>query len=219
MSLTQQRRLEEKERRREEIIDAAEHVIAVQGYEAAKMEDIAREARVSRALVYTYFRDKIELYFAICERALTLLRGEFERAAAAHQRGYDQVAAIGRAYIAFAARHPTYFMALVRFETHSPDETSAGGTEGAVLAAGRCVHEVIVACLLRGVADGSIRKDLGDPMVMSLTLWSFSHGAIQIAQTKKAVFTQEGIAVGDFLEHAIQMAMRALAPAKSSAGE
>lgn len=219
MSLTQQRRLEEKERRREEIIDAAERVIAVQGYEAAKMEDIAREARVSRALVYTYFRDKIELYFAICERALTLLRGEFERAAAAHQRGYDQVTAIGRAYIAFAARHPTYFMALVRFETHSPDEASAGSTEGAVLAAGRCVHEVIVACLLRGVADGSIRKDLGDPMVMSLTLWSFSHGAIQIAQTKKAVFTQEGIAVGDFLEHAIQMAMRALAPAKSSAGE
>lgn len=219
MSLTQQRRLEEKERRREEIIDAAERVIAVQGYEAAKMEDIAREARVSRALVYTYFRDKIELYFAICERALTLLRAEFERAAAGHQRGYDQVAAIGRAYIAFATRHPTYFMALVRFETHSPDDDTAGSTEGAVLAAGRCVHEVIVACLLRGVADGSIRQDLGDPMVMSLTLWSFSHGAIQIAQTKKAVFTQEGIAVGDFLEHAIQMAMRALAPARSSAGE
>ncbi|HSW11747.1 MAG TPA: helix-turn-helix domain-containing protein, partial [Solimonas sp.] len=109
MSVSQQRRLEEKERRREEIIDAAERVIAAKGFEAAKMEEIGREARVSRALVYTYFKDKTELYFAICERALDLLRERFEAAIALEARGIDQVAAIGRAYIVFAQELPFLF--------------------------------------------------------------------------------------------------------------
>lgn len=211
MSVSQQRRLEEKERRREEIIDAAERVIAAKGFEAAKMEEIGREARVSRALVYTYFKDKTELYFAICERALDLLRERFEAAIALEARGIDQVAAIGRAYIVFAQELPFLFTALSRFEAHPLADVQAESTERDALTAGRCVHEVTVRALLNGVADGSIRKDLGNPLLTAITLWGLTHGVIQLAQTKGTIITDEGFTLPQFLEHSVDFGLRALA--------
>lgn len=211
MSLSQERRLEEKERRREAIIDAAERVIAAQGFESAKMEDIARAARVSRALVYTYFQDKNELGYAICERTLQLLRERFEAALASQRRGIDQVGAIGLAYLAFARQFPSRFTVLSRFETHRA-EREATSTERAVILAGRAVHEVTVRALQNGMRDGSIRKDIEDPMLVSLTLWGFSHGAIQLSMTKDLVFAKEGIPVQRFIQHSFALALRALVP-------
>lgn len=212
MSVSQQRRLEEKERRREEIIDAAERVIAAKGFDAAKMEEIARDARVSRALVYTYFQDKSELHFAICERALRLLRERFESALDAQPRGIDQVAAIGRAYMEFARELPSLFTALSRFEAHPLANVQPESTERDALAAGRCVHEVTVRALLNGVSDGSIRKDLGNPLLMSITLWGLTHGVIQLAQTKGTIITDEGFTLPQFLEHSVEFGLRALRP-------
>lgn len=212
MSLSQQRRLEEKERRREAIVDAAERVIAASSFELAKMDDIARAARVSRALVYTYFQDKEALGFALCERILRLLRERFEAALASQASGIEQVAAIGYAYLRFAQEFPSRFKVLSRFEAHRPDDHAGGAGAQPVLAAGQCVNQVIVRALQNGMEDGSIRRDLDDPMLVALTLWGFSHGAIQLSMTKEMVFEQEGIPVQRFIDHSFGLALRALRP-------
>ena len=43
------------------------------------MDQVARGARLSRALVYVYFKDKQELLFAIGERAMTPAARPFRR--------------------------------------------------------------------------------------------------------------------------------------------
>src|SRR5271156_6844793 len=102
MSYITERRGEEKERRRAEILDAAEALYASKGWDALTVEQVARSARLSRALVYVYFRDKEELLFAIGDRAMSVLRDRFLAAAASHAAGMDKVEAIGRAYMAYA---------------------------------------------------------------------------------------------------------------------
>ena len=129
MSDLKQRRAEEKGQRREAIIDAAEAVFVRLGYDPAKMEDVARQARVSRALVYLYFRSKEELYFAICVRALRKLREIFLAVAAAAPSGYEQILAIGRAYATFADDWPGYFDALSHLEAHQPGEAAPDSIE------------------------------------------------------------------------------------------
>src|SRR3546814_9546101 len=84
------------------------------------MDDVARKARVSRALVYLYFKNKIELQFAICLRALNLLREQLAAAAETPPRGDDKIAAIGAAYMRFAEQHPLYF-ATLRSEEHTSE--------------------------------------------------------------------------------------------------
>ena len=75
-----ERRREEKERRRDEMLAAALQVAAVAGFDALTMEQVARKARLSRALLYVYFTDKDDLLFALCEQALRrLAAAELER--------------------------------------------------------------------------------------------------------------------------------------------
>ena len=104
MSYIAERRQEEKDRRRTEIVDAAESLYAESGWEAVTMDQVARRARLSRALVYVYFRDKGDLLFALVERSLDNLRERFIEAQRGHDRGIDEVEAIGRAYLAVLPR-------------------------------------------------------------------------------------------------------------------
>lgn len=99
MSYIADRRQEEKDRRRAEIVDAAENLYRELGWDAVTMDSVARRARLSRALVYVYFKDKRELHFAISERAMEMLRRRFEDARSRARTGIDQIEAIGRAYI------------------------------------------------------------------------------------------------------------------------
>src|SRR6267378_5722340 len=109
MNYLAERRQEEKERRRAEILDAAEAVVGSSGWDELTMDQVARKARLSRALLYVYFKDKTDLLFGICGRALATLRQRFEEAVARNKRGLDQMVGLGRAYIAFSQEFPVYF--------------------------------------------------------------------------------------------------------------
>lgn len=210
MESTDSRRHDERERRREDLLDAAEVVFADAGFDAARMDDIARRARVSRALLYLYFKDKQELQFALALRGLEILRTRFAAARTRHPRGLDQVRAIGRAYIGFVQEFPVYFHALARSEarhTELEDDTSMCHR---MMRAGRAVHAETIAALLAGQHDGSVRSDLGDPLQVAMTLWGFTHGVAQLAMTKGEILAHEGIAMPAFIDDAIDLATHAL---------
>jgi AcrR family transcriptional regulator len=59
------------EQRREQLIDAALHVIVEQGYEGVSIEAIAREAGVTRPVIYDHFPNLGQLLQALIEREET----------------------------------------------------------------------------------------------------------------------------------------------------
>ncbi len=109
MSYIAERRQEEKERRRAEIIDAAEAVAATVGWDAMTMDQVARKARLSRALLYVYFKDKTDLLFGLCERALATLTRRFTEAVGRQKRGLDQLVGNRPRVRRFAQEFPVYF--------------------------------------------------------------------------------------------------------------
>jgi TetR/AcrR family transcriptional regulator len=201
MSYIAERREEEKERRRVEILDAAEALYAKKGWDAVTVDQVARSARLSRALVYVYFRDKEELLFAIGERAMRLLRDRFSEAAASHPSGMDKVEAIGRAYMGYAYEFPHYFDFCTRFQAHSV-AVDPGSHEGGCRVAGDEVHGVVVKSIEAGLRDGSIRPDIGEPALLATTLWAFTHGIIQLAMAKGSDLARLGIAIPDLSNYA-----------------
>ncbi|HUO95966.1 MAG TPA: TetR/AcrR family transcriptional regulator [Steroidobacteraceae bacterium] len=204
MSYIAERRVEEKERRRAEIIDAAEKLYAKKGWDAVTMDQVAKSARLSRALLYVYFRDRDELQFAIGERALKVLREKFTEAVAQHARGIDQIEAIGRAYMNYAREFPHYFDICSRFQSHAVSAT-AGPTESACAVAGDASMMVVVGAIRTGIADGSMRNDIGDPMLFAVALWAFTHGVIQVAMAKGNELERLGVTVPHFGEYALSL--------------
>jgi len=55
---------------KERIMEAAEELFAAQGYAATSVSQIAQSAGTNRALLYYYFRDKRDLYWAIMKGGL-----------------------------------------------------------------------------------------------------------------------------------------------------
>lgn len=56
------------ERKLEQVIDGARTVIVAKGFEGASVDDIAREAGISKATMYRYFPDKSSLFQAVMSR-------------------------------------------------------------------------------------------------------------------------------------------------------
>jgi TetR/AcrR family transcriptional regulator len=212
MNQLRDRRTEEKARRRNDILDAAEVVAADVGVDAMTMDMVAKRARLSRALIYVYFEDKFDLTVALCERGLLLLLQRFRQAAQRHRVGLQQVAALGRAYVSFAHEHPLYFQVISLFQAHAPDSNAQRPNELACKNTGDEVHAVTIAALRLGVADGSIRHDLGNPKLVAITLWGFMHGIVQLAMTKAEVLASDDLSVKQLVDSAIRQCTRSLEP-------
>ena len=209
-----ERRQEEKDRRRAQILDAAEAVAATQGFDTLTMDQVARRARLSRALLYVYFKDKADLHLGICERGLALLGERFEQAAARHPTGLERIVAIGRAYVAFAAEFPVHFDAMARFQAQDIGVGEVTGSVGSCFQAGERVHQIMFAAIEAGHKDGSIDPAAGTPVSIAMTLWGCIHGIIQLASTKGDILGDYGLGGRGLTDQALQLLAAGLRPGK-----
>ena len=147
MSYIAERRLEEKERRRAEIVDAAEAAGREVGLDALTMDDVARRARLSRALLYVYFQDRSDLMFGLrrtrhghVARALRRGAGASSQRARTGQRDGPRLrrvfAGISRA-----------FDALARCELQSPEPTAGLAVRAGLRAGGDRLQAALVASI------------------------------------------------------------------------
>jgi AcrR family transcriptional regulator len=179
------------------------------------MDSVAKRARLSRALVYVYFKDKSDLHMAIAIHAFEILQARFVQASERARLGLDKIESVGRAYLAFGHELPHLFDACARLEAQTADNDSLGPQAQACAAAGERVHDVVVAALAAGQADGSVRTDIGDLVVTSRVLWGFTHGMIQIAMTKDQALARIGVSVPQLGQQAIEMIRYMLATPRS----
>jgi AcrR family transcriptional regulator len=176
------RREREKQERRESIVDAAEQVFFSKGYDRCSMEEIARKAELSRALIYVYFKDKAAIMRAIVLRAVENLRQRFASAVSRHERGIEQIAAIGMSYYRFSQEEPAYFDVLTQAGTF-PHLLDADESSEALQHCSEAAMQLMVDALQRGVADGSLcAQRVSDPRLTAYFLRGAVHGVIMEAR-------------------------------------
>src|SRR3984957_629397 len=96
-------------------IRTAEELFKKVGFRAVTMELVAREANVAKATLYSYFKNKDELFLAVCARMARLLRGAVEQALMRPDAPLD-----ARLADAVIAKHRPIF-ALVRGSPHAAE--------------------------------------------------------------------------------------------------
>lgn len=193
---TIERREREKLQRREDIVDAAEKVIFSKGYEVATMDDVAKEAELSKGTLYLYFKSKEELYFAIVLRAFKIMHQMMAEESGKYETGLQKVRATGDTYVRFGKEYPDYFNALMYYESleinfeklQNEYDFQEDITVSAFHQSDKTTEELASAIQL-GIDDGSIRSDL-DPHKTAIFLWGSTTGMLQLLKLKGHCITK-----------------------------
>ncbi len=153
---------------REAILQAALKLVETVGPGGLTLRATARLAGVSQAAPYRHFASKEALLAAVAEegfRALTAM----QRDSAGHKSdAIEAFQALGLAYIAFAATHPSHFR--VMFAPEVADRMAYPALATAAAEAFGLLVDAIAECQ----RAGKVKE--GDPKELALAAWSVVHG-------------------------------------------
>jgi TetR/AcrR family transcriptional regulator len=188
------------------IVSTAEQMFADQGLAGARMDEIARAAKVNKALLYYYFRSKEALHRFVLEALLSQLRaGVEERGIAALPPGKRLTAVIDN-FFDFVRRHPNY-PRLVQREMMSEGRN----LDWIVSEYYGPLHLRLVRTIEEGVATGEFRRvDARNTALTVISIMVFYFAAAPVLwrilghdPLRPREVARRRQAVQDFLEHGL----------------
>ena len=209
------RRERERTARREAILDAAQQLIAEQGYHGMRMDGVADAAELSKGTLYLYFENRDALCAAVATRLIDRLLPVIESALEEASTGLDAVQRLLQRYYDFTEENPHHFRFAI--EWLGAGERMDDSTEAFQIYRGRVGHmlSLVVASLQRGQTDGSIRADI-DPLPQAIQLWTSFLGVVMVGLNKEAMAQRIPVPVD--LEQLVPLHLDGVVRALSSGG-
>lgn len=160
--------------RRAEILEAAERIFLVEGYEGATIRKIADEVGLSSTALYMHFPDKSAILFGICEQTLQLLLERNQSIAAKPLDPVVRVRMMLEAYMLWALEHPNPYHLVYS----APRPVSAEAwPEGTVDLSTQC-YEIFSGVVREIAAAGRLRIGSSDSAAQAL--WMSCHGLVAL---------------------------------------
>ncbi len=175
-----QRKPEEIETIREEMLNHALDLIAESGYKGFSMRKLATRLGIAAKTIYNYFHSKDEIYLSILTRGFETLHERCAAAHAAHRDPMGKIAAMCREYVDFGLVHANLYNLM--FTWHVPKFRDYIGTDlepaaqlelDSALKVSRLFIDTISIC-----ANGSTSVTEDDARFLMIQFWSQAHGYI-----------------------------------------
>jgi TetR/AcrR family transcriptional regulator len=145
------------EESRAAILQAAAHEFADHGIAGARTDAIAREARVNKALLYYYFKDKETLHGAVMESAFSGLKATVFKVLDSDLPSREKILAYVGAYFDFIASNPMY-PRLMQREMMRAREGRSPHFEKLIKSYFQPIFIRLSEVLRKGIAEGEFRK-------------------------------------------------------------
>jgi TetR/AcrR family transcriptional regulator len=145
------------EESRAAILAAAAQEFAEHGIAGARTDAIAREARVNKALIYYYFKDKETLYGAVLDEAFGALKVNVFRVLDSELPSREKILAYVAAYFDFVAANRMYPKLMQREMMRARDGQSPH-LDKLIKNYFRPIFTRVGELLSKGIADGEFRK-------------------------------------------------------------
>jgi AcrR family transcriptional regulator len=108
----QTRRERERAEREQLIVTAARELAETEGWDAVTTRRLADKVEYSQPVLYSHFKGKDAIVAAVAVQGFAELAEELRAARAGAPDADEALAAVGRAYLAFAARRPALYDAM-----------------------------------------------------------------------------------------------------------
>ena len=104
--LVEMKKAEKKETTEQQILDAAKKIFQIKGMEGARMQEIADEAGINKAMLHYYYRSKEMLFEAVFKSAFLLLAPQLNAILNDESSVEDKIRNFTFNYISFMSKHP-----------------------------------------------------------------------------------------------------------------
>lgn len=188
------------------ILDAAENHFAEHGLAGTRTEEIATAARVNKAMLFYYFKNKRQLHRAVLENLFRQFRSSVYSLRQKGDSPRKQLLDLAAGYFDFLAAHPNY-PRLVQREAME-------GSENFKWIVGEYFapfHADLIRTIVTGIAARNIRKV--DPeqtafSISGMTMSYFAAARILSRMAKRDLLIPKAVAerraaLLEFLEHAL----------------
>jgi len=198
------------EESRAAILQAAVREFSREGVAGARTDAIARTARVNKALLYYYFKDKEALYSAVLDQVFGGLAQFVQEVLARDLPPREKILAYAGAHFDYIASHPLY-PRIVQSEMMQAGRGSSRHLERIVKRYFRPLFEKLSDVLREGHAAGEFRQVSPFhfiPSMISVIVFYFTSAPVMRVMTGQdpmapALIAQRRAAVLDFISAAL----------------
>ncbi len=170
------------------ILDSAVALFTTKGFQATRMEDVAKRAGISKGLTYFYYKNKEDLFMALTKKAFDQFKEEFREVLRSKgKNGMEMLCDLLVKIMNFSKEQPVYYEAVVNFlDVLKKYNHPALRKEINPLVLDsihfhkllEIHHEPIklgIQMVSQGMKDGSIRPEL-QPEITFYTVWAMITG-------------------------------------------
>jgi AcrR family transcriptional regulator len=154
------------------LISATRELLAARGPQGFTLADAARKAGVSAAAPYRHFEDRDALMQAVAHEGFVLFGKNIFAATEGHCDPREALAAMGRAYLAFARAEPGYYAAM--FALRHGDDAPPDEEHDAAF-------QLLISTIASILAERNLPGDAASPLAFQI--WGLSHGVATLATT------------------------------------
>lgn len=162
-----ERKQREHEQRREDILNAMQRLIASEGYENVRMQDVADAVEISKGSLYLNFKDKDDIVSALVLRSFDALDRIIAEEMAIAGTATEKLERLGNAYWRFLAEKPEIFpnfSLISRLATNAKKHSESNGIANRL----KNLESLLKRTIQEGIEEGSIRSSINPPLLVAL---------------------------------------------------
>ena len=149
----------ERERKANEITDAAEKCFFKKGYDKTTMDEIAAQLELTKTAIYRYFENKEDLYFSVAVRSVKILNKMMIEEFSSQNNGREKVLKTCYTFKKFYKQFPDYCQVLTEAHDRDPDSMDTPHIQELIKIDQQNLG-IICDAIDIGKKDGSIREDI-----------------------------------------------------------
>jgi TetR/AcrR family transcriptional regulator len=197
---TKDRKLLEKENRRESILAAAETIMSMHGIHGLNVDLIAQETQLAKGTIYLYFKSKEEILATLTLRARIILLQAFKDAATMTDNPVEQIKNI------IYANYNLFKTNSLQYDLVSLYEANAQLTETPELQAiSDDITNLVVQIAQKAQENGSLSPSM-NPYHFSACMWGMTTGIHQLMKIRgKNMQENQNISEQELLDSYVQI--------------
>ncbi|MFP3040951.1 TetR/AcrR family transcriptional regulator [Treponema primitia] len=203
-----ERKGREKAERRSLIMGCAKKLILEYGVEKVSMEDIAKQAELSKGTLYLYFSGKDELFSEICEESAARFSEYVQSRLEGGISGLEALKRYWLSYLEMYGESEDLFILFNMRQFLAPADSFISLEENAGTASYVFYH-LIKKMIEQGISEGTFEKDIESGLVVKTIIALFSQAVENAAKLPRAA--RKSALIIDELKTVFQIMLRGIA--------